>query len=488
MCKMGFRRFSYIGVALAFLWVVPAHSADSIPQQINFQGFLKDSTGYPANGIKQMRFGLYAGGGRIWYGDYGSVNVQSGVFGVRLGSADQGGAALDPDGAGPLAASLPILSDSLAGIDYNTLVEVELEIFNGSSWETISPRFKMASALLAMKADTIDGYDSSELAKVDGSGNILSQNGSSVIDANGNWIGSSTGLVGPTGPTGAIGATGPSGAAGPTGAAGSNGATGPTGATGAIGATGSIGLTGPTGASGPTGIAGPTGPSGAAGPTGATGATGPQGADGGARWVVIGSGGTAFTAVGGVALTNNGTRTASSQTDSYYVNFASAATANTVAGATQAFTQVRGNYRPKLTVMLRTDAATTSRRMWVALTSAALSTTDGTGALATRYVGLRYSTNAGDVNWQCASGDGTTGSVVDTGVAVTANTAYAITLDWTVSGTLVCTVNGVSVNKTTNIDATQTANLGIQASLTTLTAAARSIRLAFLRLQYVGNQ
>jgi hypothetical protein len=83
-----------------------------------------------------------------------------------------------------------------------------------------------------------------------------------VIDADGHWVGSPTGIQGPAGP---VGATGPQGNGGPAGPVGN---TGPRGATGAAGPTGPIGATGPAG------------PAGATGATGATGPTGPNGAQG----------------------------------------------------------------------------------------------------------------------------------------------------------------------------------------------------------------
>src|SRR5439155_18765986 len=61
-------------------------------------------------------------------------------------------------------------------------------------------------------------------------------NGGTVIDNQGHWVGSNSGLVGPTGPAGAPGATGAAGAPGATGAPGAIGATGAAGATGAPGA------------------------------------------------------------------------------------------------------------------------------------------------------------------------------------------------------------------------------------------------------------
>src|SRR5438067_13350149 len=77
-------------------------------------------------------------------------------------------------------------------------------------------------------------------AKLDVNGNVAIA-GSVVIDANGNWVGNPTGLVGPTG------ATGPTGSAGTNGTNGINGATGPTGPTGIAGTNGTNGATGATG-------------------------------------------------------------------------------------------------------------------------------------------------------------------------------------------------------------------------------------------------
>jgi hypothetical protein len=101
-----------------------------------------------------------------------------------------------------------------------------------------------------------------------------------VIDSNGDWIGSPTGLVGPEGPTGADGSqgdagpsgpqgdTGPSGPQGDIGPAGADGAQGDTGPAGADGSTGSAGAQGPQGDTGNTGPVGPIGPAGPTGPSG----------------------------------------------------------------------------------------------------------------------------------------------------------------------------------------------------------------------------
>ena len=322
-------RFNFKLIAILILSLSPALAADRVPPVVNYRGLLKSAAGSAVNGAMPMRFGMYAGGTRIWYAEYRTVAVQNGNFSVRLGSADQDGNSLNAfDGSNQSAATLPVDPALLAGADASTAVELEIEVHNGSHYELLSPRVKMSSVLFALKADTLDGYDSSQLAKLDGSGRVLAGNGTPVIDADGSWIGPTAGLVGPAGPAGApgeVGAAGPAGPAGPTGLTGATGPAGPvgltgpagaqgivgakgdkgdTGATGATGAAGAVGATGPIGPSGPigltglpgapgaqgiqgvkgdkgdTGAAGPAGPAGATGATGATGAAGANGAIG----------------------------------------------------------------------------------------------------------------------------------------------------------------------------------------------------------------
>ncbi len=177
--------------------------------------------------------------------------------------------------------------------DLGTIVPFPANLFSSGSdrWlgltvagdPEMAPRMKLATvprASFATHASDVTGEAINPSA--------LSINGLVVIDGTGHWVGSPTGLVGPTGPTGATGATGPTGATGatgavgPTGPAGATGLTGPTGPTGPAGADGAAGATGATGPTGATGAVGPTGPTGSTGLTGPTGPTGPAGADGAA--------------------------------------------------------------------------------------------------------------------------------------------------------------------------------------------------------------
>ncbi len=204
-------------------------------------------------------------------------------------------------------------------------------------------------------------------------------------------------------------------------------------------------------------------------------------------WSTSGEAVTTMSSTNLIAPTITGTAAASAQAEDYYVQWTSAATNGSVGGLTQTFTQTQPRYLPRLATRIRTDTAITSRRIWIALSSAALTGSDGTGTLATAYFGLRYSTNAGDTTWQCASGDGTTGSVLNTGVTVTVSTYYDIILDASTLGQLTCSIatNGgsyVSVTKSTNIPTSTTA-LGITDAVTTLTTTADIHRVAYVYLE-----
>jgi hypothetical protein len=197
---------------------------------------------------------------------------------------------------------------------------------------------------------------------------------------------------------------------------------------------------------------------------------------------------TALTAIGGATLTPVGTASASPQSDAFYVQWLSGASATKTAGEVGPFTQTQGRYRPIFTALIRTGASISKQRIWIALSSADLSQTDGVGSLATRYIGLRYSTSAGDTDWQLASGDGTAASVDDTGIAVQPNTYYLIQLNWSVDGQLSCLINNVScAAKTTHLDIGGTTDLGVDCVATPLGTVAVSEMISYINLLYNGN-
>lgn len=205
-------------------------------------------------------------------------------------------------------------------------------------------------------------------------------------------------------------------------------------------------------------------------------------------WSPSGITATALSSTNMVAAVTNGAGAASAQAEGYYVQWTSSGALGASAGATSTFAETEPRYTPRAATRIRTDSAITSRRIWFALSSAKMDTTNGTGSLATIYFGLGYSTQATSTDWLCGSGDGVNASTMDTGVPVTANTYYDFILDATTLGQLTCQVatnggNYVSVTKLTNIPTSTTA-LGIQNITTALTAAAVVHRMAFT---YIGN-
>ena len=245
----------------------------AVPSTLTEQGRVFDAAGAPLAGTVPIRFAVYAsptGGAPLW-SETQTLTLDEGYFSAQIGT---------------VTAMPPALWDGstrYVGVQVGTDPEM-------------SPRQATASVPYALVAGDATGDIHPTTITVDGQ---------LVIDANGNWVGPATGLVGPTGPAGpqgtagatgpqglqgAVGPTGPQGLQGTAGAAGPAGAVGPTGPQGAQGAQGAVGPTGPQGSQGVAGPAGPAGPQGTAGPQGPqgaqgvqgpTGATGPQGPAGG---------------------------------------------------------------------------------------------------------------------------------------------------------------------------------------------------------------
>ena len=282
---------------------------------------------------------------------------------------------------------------------------------------------------------------------------------------------------------------GPAGAAGQNGLDGMDGATGPMGPTGA---TGQDGQPGPTGATGATGPQGPPGSGGSnKGPAGPPGAQGPAGPPtlAGARWVPLSMHATSLTAVAGTNLSPSGTASGNAQPDAYYIQLKSAGGAKKYAGEIGPFYQTQSRYHPILTALIRTGSSSiATQRIWVAISAADLSQTDGVNNIATPYVGLRYSTAAGDTDWMLASGDGTSGSVQDTGIPVQPDTAYLMQINWSVDGQLTCLINNIScATKTTNLYSGAPVNMGVDCVTTTLGSPSVFQNTAYISLKYDGN-
>jgi hypothetical protein len=252
------------GLASALATTAGLASA-AVPAALTEQGRLFDGTGAPLGGTVSVTFTIHdapAGGNALW-SETQSLTLDAGYFSAQLGAVT------------PVPAGVWDGSVRYVGIQVGTDAEM-------------TPREATRSVPYALVAGDATG---------DIHPTTVSVNGHLVIDAQGNWVGPATGLVGPMGPAGAAGAQGPAGPAGatgapgpagPAGANGTNGAAGPTGAQGPVGpqgAVGAIGATGPQGPAGASGVNGSNGATGALGPTGPqgqAGATGPAGGGGGA--------------------------------------------------------------------------------------------------------------------------------------------------------------------------------------------------------------
>ncbi len=253
-------------LSLSLVWAAgmatPALAQDGGPALLQFQGRLTTPAGAPVQDpALSVRFRLYTTpvGGAALFDETQSIGVVDGQVSASIGSVQALNAALfDND-------------DLFLGVT-----------FGGDSES--APRLRLASAPFAFRARSAKRAD--DVPGQDITPNSVTVGGVPVIDDNGQWIGPSSGLVGPPGPAGPAGPTGPQGVPGPEGPqgpAGLDGADGPEGPVGPAGAQGPVGNTGPqgpTGLTGPAGATGPVGPGGAQGPAGPVGPEGPAGPQG----------------------------------------------------------------------------------------------------------------------------------------------------------------------------------------------------------------
>lgn len=251
-------------VALAAL-CASASAGAAVPDAVTHQGRLYDAKGQPVSATLSVSFAIYdapSGGAPLWSESH-TITFDDGHFSVGLGE------------------SAP-LSDALNGEGRYLGITV------GGDGE-MTPRAAVRSVPYALLAGDVRGDITPTSVAIEGVG--------TVIDENGQWVGDTSGLIGPAGPAGpqgAAGAQGAQGPAGPAGPAGAQGPAGPQGPTGSMGPAGPTGAMGAAGPQGPAGVQGPTGPGGPAGPAGPAGSQGPMGPMGpmgppGAGWAAFGN-------------------------------------------------------------------------------------------------------------------------------------------------------------------------------------------------------
>lgn len=211
----------FAGLAtIATLSLASSPASAAVPTHLMHQGRLFDGNGAPLKNSVDASFAIYSaesGGVALWT-EVHTLTIEDGYFSVELGT----------------------INDTLGALFAGQTLYLGITVGNDAEME---PRQKIQSVPYALVANNAVG---------DITPHTVSVNGAVVIDATGAWVGSPTGLVGPTGPVG------PQGPAGPAGPQGPMGATGPQGPMGATGPQGPMGLTGPTGPIGATGPAGPS--------------------------------------------------------------------------------------------------------------------------------------------------------------------------------------------------------------------------------------
>lgn len=217
--------------SLAASLFVASAASSAVPSVLTQQGRLFTSTGSPATGTVSIQFSVYgaATGGTALWTETQSVTLDDGYFSARLGEATA------------IPASVFDGSTRYLAVKVGTDAEM-------------TPRQALVSVPYALMANNAVG---------DITPTSVSVNGTTVINASGQWVG--PGGVGATGPTGPQGPAGPTGPTGPQGAQGAQGAQGPAGAVGPTGPAGATGATGPQGIQGLVGPTGPTGPAGVLG-------------------------------------------------------------------------------------------------------------------------------------------------------------------------------------------------------------------------------
>jgi hypothetical protein len=116
-------------------------------------------------------------------------------------------------------------------------------------------------------------------------------------------------------------------------------------------------------------------------------------------------------------------------------------------------------------------------RYWIGMCSA---TPEGSDTPAVEMAAFRGSTGAGDTNWKCVTCDGSTRTVVDSGIAFDA-TFHDFRVVATSTKARFYDGDTFITEITTTLPVT-THSLGHYASLTTLSAATKFFRVSFLRL------
>ena len=146
-----------LALTLALLLPAGLIQAATPPEVVNFEGVLRDASGVPETGTKDMEFLFYdtdggascpAAGGTLLLtdshlsGGSGDVTITDGLFNVEMGSGDIT--------AGSKSSLAEVFRD-------NAAVYVEVKV----ATETLCPRIHVTSAGYSLNTAKLDGVDAS---------------------------------------------------------------------------------------------------------------------------------------------------------------------------------------------------------------------------------------------------------------------------------------------------------------------------------------
>ena len=183
----------------------------------------------------------------------------------------------------------------------------------------------------------------------------------------------------------------------------------------------------------------------------------------------------AFGAGGAAALGGAGVNT--NEVEGNYNTYTTGAVAGNRNGvsvggeATPTISQPRWN--PTVFWDIKTAADITSQRIFVHLNTGTFAVSTDTPQANT--VGFRYSTVVPDTNWQAYSRDGATTNLIDTGVAVVADTRYAFMITLASASARFYINEALVATSTTNLPA-DTTSFSAQVVIFTTAAATRAIK------------
>ena len=170
----GMRKWLMGTTVAAATWLTATDASADVPQVVTHQGRLFDAGGVPVVGTQDLKFTIYdaeMAGVELW-SETITVDFDEGFFSVQLGEL--------------LALDEVVFDGSIRFLGVTVGADPEM-----------SPRAPIASVPYAMFAGDVRSIIHPVSVEIEGFG--------PVIDANGQWVGDPTGLVGPAGPAGPAG-------------------------------------------------------------------------------------------------------------------------------------------------------------------------------------------------------------------------------------------------------------------------------------------